>query len=293
MSGGRMDGVERTIAALGTHIRVIGSGPADGEPVLCIHGVGGWAENWRETLAALAAAGYRGIAFDLPGFGESGGVRRARYFRGPDALYARVIPTVMDALDLRDAHIVGHSLGGAVAYISTVSAPDRVRSLTLVAPAGLGLDLPWTLRLGSVPLIGGLLSGRSREAARAGLASCFHDPSRIPRALLEECDRYAPRSIPETLRVLRAGVTLRGVRRGIRAEWMSRATRYTGPVQLVWGTDDIVLPVRHADGVTELFPRAPLHRIADAGHLVMVEQPAAFMRALLPFLASAKAVVSR
>lgn len=287
-----MDAVERLLDVDGIRIRAIEAGAPGGEAVLCIHGVGGWAENWRETLAALAAQRYRAIAIDLPGFGESEGVRRARYFRGADALYARVIPGVLDALGLREAHVIGHSLGGAVAYMGAVSAPERVRSLTLVAPGGLGLDLPWTLRLGSVPLIGGLLSGRSRETARAGLASCFHEPSRIPRALLEECDRYAPRSIPETLRVLRAGVTLRGVRRDIRAEWAGRAARYTGPVQVIWGADDIVLPIGHADGAAELFPRAPLHRIEDAGHLVMVEQPAAFMRALLPFLASAKAVVS-
>lgn len=284
--------MERTLAVDGITIRAIEAGPADVEAVLCIHGVGGWAENWRETLVALAAAGYRAIAIDLPGFGESGPVRRARYFRGPEALYARIIPGVLDALDLRDAHVIGHSLGGAVAYMGAVSSPERVRSLTLVAPGGLGLDLPLTLRLGSVPLIGGLLSGRSRATARAGLASCFHDPSRIPRTLLVECDRHSARSIPETLRVLRAGVTLRGVRRDIREEWAARAQRYAGPVQVIWGTDDLVLPIVHADAAAELFPRARLHRIAEAGHLVMVEQPGAFMRALLPFLGAAKAVVS-
>ena len=287
-----MDVVERTLVVDGRAVRAIEAGPPDGEPVLCIHGVGGWAENWRETLAALAAAGYRAMAIDLPGFGESDRVDQARYFRGPDALYARIIPAVLDALGLRDAHVIGHSLGGAVAYMGAVSAPERVRSLTLVAPGGLGLDLPWTLRLGSVPLIGGLLSGRSRRAARAGLASCFHDPRRIPRSLLEECDRHSERGIHESLRVLRAGVTLRGVRRDIREEWAARAARYAGPAQVIWGTDDLVLPITHADGAAELFPRAPLHRVPDAGHLVMIEQPDAFMRALLPFLGAAKGVVS-
>lgn len=284
--------MERILAVDGRAVRAIETGPADGEAVLCIHGVGGWAENWRETVAALAAAGYRAIAIDLPGFGASDRVDRARYFQGVDALYARIIPGVLDALGLRDAHIVGHSLGGAVAYMGAVSAPARVRSLTLVAPGGLGLDLPWTLRLGSVPFIGGLLSGRSRRAARAGLASCFHDPGRIPASLLEECDRNSERGIPETLRVLRAGVTLRGVRRDVREEWAARAARYQGPVQIIWGTEDLVLPIAHADGAADLFPHAPLHQIADAGHLVMIEQPGAFMRALLPFLGAAKAVVS-
>jgi pimeloyl-ACP methyl ester carboxylesterase len=275
---------ERAIVVDGLRVRALEAGPAEGEAVVCVHGVGAWAESWRATLGALAAAGYRALAVDLPGFGRSDALPRPRYFRGADAAYARFVPGVFDALGLADAHLVGHSLGGAVAYLGAVSAPDRISSLTLVAPGGLGTDLPWSLRLGSLPFIGGLLSGRTRQAARAGLASCFRDPRRIPAALLEECDRYSTRGIPETLRVLRAGVTLRGVRKDVRAEWIAHAHRYAGPVLVVWGEDDAVLPLAHARAAEELFPRATLRTIPDAGHLVMVEQPEAFMDRLLPFL---------
>ena len=265
-------------------MRVIEAGPADGEPVLCVHGLGGWAENWSETLSALGDAGFRAVAIDLPGFGESDAAPRSSYFRGEEALYARLIPRMLDALGIGEAHVLGHSLGGAVAFMGTVSAPERVRSLTLVAPGGLGLDLPWTLRLGSVPFVRALLRRGTRRAARAGLASCFRDPRRIPATLLEQCDRYARSSVPETFRVLQAGVTLRGLRRDIRSEWLSRAERYQGPVLVVWGEDDIVLPIAHARAATELFRRAALRTIPDAGHLVMVEQPEAFHSVVLPFL---------
>ena len=279
-----MRSMARTITVQGRRLRVIEAGPADGEAVLCLHGLAGWAENWRETLRVLGDAGFHAVAVDLPGFGDSEAVAGSSYFRGEQALYARLIADVLDALGIRAAHVLGHSLGGAVAYMGTVSAPERVRSLTLVAPGGLGLDLPWTLRLGSVPLVRVLLRPGTARAARAGLASCFRDPRRIPATLLEECDRYARSGIPETLRVLQAGVTLRGLRREIRSEWLARAGRYAGPVLVVWGEEDIVLPVAHARAATELFERAALRTIPDAGHLVMVEQPAAFHSVVLPFL---------
>lgn len=279
-----MRSMARTITVQGRRMRVIEAGPADGEPVLCVHGLAGWAENWSETLRVLGEAGFRAVAVDLPGFGESEAVAGASYFRGEQAVYARLVAEVLDALGIREAHVLGHSLGGAVAYMGTVSAPERVRSLTLVAPGGLGLDLPWTLRLGSVPFVRTLLRPGTSRAARAGLASCFRDPRRIPATMLEECDRYARSGIPETFRVLQAGVTLRGLRPDIRSEWLARAGEYVGPVLVVWGDDDVVLPVRHARAATELFERAALRTIPDAGHLVMVEQPEAFHSVVLPFL---------
>ncbi len=103
-------------------------------------------------------------------------------------------------------------------------------------------------------------------------------------ALLEECDRYWRSGIPESLRVLQAGVTLRGVRRDVRSEWAARAERFGGPVLVVWGEDDIVLPLAHARAAAELFPRAAVRTIPDAGHLVMLEQPQAFHDVVLPFL---------
>lgn len=277
---------DRSIRVDGRSVRVVEQGAPEAPAVLCIHGLSGWAENWAPTLEALAQAGYRAIAFDVPGFGESERVPRGRYFHGEDAIYARLLARVLDALEIGQAHVVGHSLGGAIAYLGTVSAPERVRSLTMVAPGGLGLDLPLVFRLGSVPLIGHLIRGTSRSATRAGLASCFHDPRRMPAWLMEQSDRYSSRTVPEALRVLRAGVTLRGVRRGIQREWLGRADRFAGRVQLIWGRQDRVLPLAHAEQARHAFPGADLRVVDDAGHLVMIEQPEAFAAALLPFLAS-------
>ncbi|HUG56233.1 MAG TPA: alpha/beta fold hydrolase, partial [Candidatus Limnocylindrales bacterium] len=168
----------RSIEVDGRRVRIIEAAAAGdrGDPVLMLHGVGGWAENWRETLPAVAASGRRAIAVDLPGFGESEPVRGARYFDPDDPFYAGFVCRLLDALGIERAHLVGSSMGGAVAFVAAVCAPSRVRSLVLVAPGGIGREMPAFMRALSVPVA--LLLGRlpaPRAAARRVLRSCFHD----------------------------------------------------------------------------------------------------------------------
>src|SRR4051812_5733643 len=67
----------RFIQAGGVRVRVLQQGT--GEPVLFVHGVGGWAEHWQGVLPSVARAGFRAIACDLPGFGLSAPPRQVRY----------------------------------------------------------------------------------------------------------------------------------------------------------------------------------------------------------------------
>jgi pimeloyl-ACP methyl ester carboxylesterase len=272
-----------TIAAAGSRIRVIDAGAGE-QAVLFVHGVGGWAENWTETMERVAASGRRAIAFDLPGFGESTPVADARYFAADAPFYARVVEGVREALGVERPHLVGHSLGGGIAFVTAVTAPRAYRSLTLVAPGGIGPEVALFLRMMSLPILG-LTARWPRPKAwgRAVLRSCFHDPARVPAHLYAEGERF-DRTYPETLRVMRAVATFRGVRPGLRRDWIGRAGEYAGPALVIWGREDGIVPASHADRVRELFPTAEVRFIDDAGHLVQVEQPDAFAAALLPFL---------
>ncbi|MEP7003646.1 MAG: alpha/beta fold hydrolase [Chloroflexota bacterium] len=270
------------IDVAGSRIRVIEDGSGE-QAVLFVHGVGGWAENWIETMARVAASGRRAIAFDLPGFGESSRVRGARYFDPRDPLYPAVVDGVRRALGLERPHLVGHSLGGGIAAVTAVAYPASWRSLTLVAPGGFGQDIALVLRLFTLPFLG-LLTWlpRPSSAARAVLESCFHDPSRIPPHLYAEGARF-DRTYPETLRVMRAVATVRGVRRSVREAWLARAGEYTGPVLGIWGQEDGIVPASHLAAIRDSYPGAELHTIASAGHLVMPEQPDAFAAVLVRF----------
>jgi pimeloyl-ACP methyl ester carboxylesterase len=272
-----------TIAAAGSRIRVIEDGTGE-QAVLFVHGVGGWAENWSEAIERVAASGRRAVAFDLPGFGDSTEVDGARYFDPQAPFYPAVVDGVRRALGLERPHLVGHSLGGGIAAVTAVVHPDAWRSLTLVAPGGFGPDIALLFRVFSLPFLHVTTwLPRPASAGRAVLESCFHDPSKIPTHLYEESLRY-DRTYAETLRVMRGVATFRGVRRSLREAWLARAGDYRGPVLVVWGRQDGIIPPSHVEALRRAYPNAELHVIADAGHLVMPEQPDAFAATLLPFL---------
>lgn len=115
---------------LNTHVLL--SGPTDGTAVLFVHGNASSSTYWEETMLALPA-GFRGIAPDLRGYGDSESKRidaTRGYMDWVDDLLA-----LMDTLGVSQFHVAGHSLGGGVIYSLMVQAPQRVLSATLVAPA--------------------------------------------------------------------------------------------------------------------------------------------------------------
>ena len=271
------------VQVAGSRIRVIEDGAGE-DSVLFVHGLGGWAENWSETIERVAATGRRAIAFDLPGFGESTRVRGARYFDVRDPFYAAVVDGVRSALGLERPHLVGHSLGGGIVAVTAIVHPNAWRSLTLVAPGGFGPELALFLRVFSLPVLGlTTWLPRPSSAGRAVLESCFRDRSRIPAHLYAESARYDS-TFPEMLRVMRAVATIRGVRRSVREAWLARAGGHAIPVQVVWGRYDGIIAPSHLEMLRRTFPDAELHTIESAGHLVMSEQPDAFAAALVPFL---------
>jgi pyruvate dehydrogenase E2 component (dihydrolipoamide acetyltransferase) len=276
-----------TIAAAGSRIRVIEDGTGE-QAVLFVHGVGGWAENWSEAIERVATSGRRGIAFDLPGFGDSTKVDGARYFDPRAPFYPAVVDGVRRALGLERPHLVGHSLGGAIAAVTAVVHPEAWPSLTLVAPGGFGPEIALLFRLLALPFLHVTTwLPRPASAGRAVLESCFHDRAKIPAHLYEENARY-DRTYAETLRVMRGVATFRGVRPALRNPWLERAGAYRGPVLVVWGRQDGIIPATHVGELRRAYPDAELRVIEDAGHLVMPEQPEAFAAALLPFLERAE-----
>ncbi|PYO82541.1 MAG: alpha/beta hydrolase, partial [Gemmatimonadetes bacterium] len=120
------DFTARYVVVDGTRIRYIDAGR--GPSVVFLHGLGASMYAWRNTLAAVRAAGYRVVAFDNRGFGFSD-----KPPHGYDnAAYARLLAAFMDSLHVADAVLVGHSMGGAIAAEAAIAWPDRVRGLVLI-----------------------------------------------------------------------------------------------------------------------------------------------------------------
>jgi pimeloyl-ACP methyl ester carboxylesterase len=236
-------------------------------------------------MPALADAGFRAIAFDLPGFGQSARAHRVRYFDPPDPFYARFVRDVLEHVDAGPVHLVGHSLGGAIASVAAALMPERFRSLTLVSPGGYGLRLALSFRLSSLRLATLVARLAPTAFVRDSVAACFSDPAAIPEWMFEDAARYARAGgAVEFTRVLRQGVTLGGPRRALRDAWDEAVRRIELPTLVIWGRDDRVLPAVDVVEVTARLPHAEVHLIERAGHLVQLERPQEFNRTLISFL---------
>src|SRR5919204_224031 len=118
-----------SVPTRGASISILTAGV--GDPVVCIHGLGGTKSSFLPTTAALADA-YRVVALDLPGFGDSDKPIAAAY----DAPYfARSVAHLLDALEIDRAHVIGNSMGGRVGIELALTAPERVGKLVLLSPA--------------------------------------------------------------------------------------------------------------------------------------------------------------
>src|SRR5262245_53015141 len=118
----------RHVAAADVAMFVQEAGPADGQPVVFVHGTGAWSETWRETMTVLAGAGYRAIAIDLPPFGYSQRPGQPAYDKQTQG---RRIVGALEALGIPRVIMVGHSFGGGPTVEAAFLAPERVRGLVL------------------------------------------------------------------------------------------------------------------------------------------------------------------
>ena len=111
--------------------RITGEG---GDAVVMLHGFGGSLDTWSANQDPLAAEGWTVASLDLPGHGESS----LDVGSGSLDELAAVVLDYLDAVGIRRAHFVGHSMGAALSLVIADGMPSRVQSLVLIGPAGIG-----------------------------------------------------------------------------------------------------------------------------------------------------------
>lgn len=99
--------------------------------IIFIHGLGSYLKAWEKNISGLMDQ-YRCIAVDLPGYGKSG----KKPHSGQMRFYAEVIKNLIDALQLENVVLAGHSMGGQIAMMAAINYPDAISKLILAAPAG-------------------------------------------------------------------------------------------------------------------------------------------------------------
>ena len=260
----------------GVSIRVLESIPEQKDAILLVHGWGGSVYSFAETIPAIAAAGYRAIAFDLPGHGLSGKPSDpSRYTT--DAL-AKAVMGVADAMGLKRFSLVGHSMGSSIGLELALQGERRIERLILISPPALG-------RVPVIPLLK-LLSPAGLKRFLPGLISrgfvawvlrkAFSTRSRPTQRDIEEY--WAPSQFEEF------GWACRECLHSVSWERLS-PSRLRGlrvPVLVIVGGRDRI--VRGAATRAKLIPTAQLVQIPDGGHLVMQECATKANAKLLLFL---------
>ena len=255
-----------------------------GDPVVAIHGLGESAASWRPAMSRLAA-GHRVYAPTLPGHGDSA-KPRADYT--PDFL-AGFVERFIDALELEDPVLTGGSLGGLVALRVALRRPGQLRALVLVDSVGLGRAINPVHSLLSVPGLGELaaawartpLGALQRPFYRTGLM--FANPLRVPADWYAEQSRLTqvPGAMEGLVAANRAAVGPLGQRVRLREE----LARITVPTLVVWGAEDLIVPVRHGRAAVEHLPEGRLVVLPDCGHVPHIEHPDRFAAVVAEFLA--------
>lgn len=235
------------------YARIVGNGP---RTIVLLHGFGGSHRVWTSVQDALSDNATV-IAYDLPGHGAS--------LSWPDAGAAKVaVRAVVEDLSSRGlgkVHLVGHSMGGAVATLIASGEPASVASLTLLAPGGFGPEI-------NGRLIARYAAARSEADVRTALEAMtgFENP------VSEEAVRgsFAMRATPgqvEKLVEMGGLISRNGKQGAIPREWLEKLPM---PVSVVWGRLDGVLPFYQTDDLPAQFA---LHRLANAGHMLIEEAP--------------------
>jgi pimeloyl-ACP methyl ester carboxylesterase len=259
-----------------------GEGPA----LLLLHGIGNNCQTWAGVIDRLAET-HTVIAPDLLGHGRSDKPRGDYSI----AAYANGMRDLLSVLDIEQATVVGHSLGGGIALQFAYQFPERCQRLALVGSGGLGPELSAGLRAATLPgaeLVLTALAGISgplrvglQVLERAGRTTGWRrvgDFAEAGDALLALRDVEARRAF---LRTLRGVVDARG--QAVTA--LDRLYLADSiPMLVVWGSRDPIVPALHAETVRSLVPSARVVVFDGAGHWPHLDEPDRFCDVLLDFI---------
>jgi pimeloyl-ACP methyl ester carboxylesterase len=272
----------RTIHGYQRAYRIAGSGPA----ILLIHGIGDNSTTWNTVQAKLAQR-FTVIAPDLLGHGKSD-KPRADY---SVAAYANGMRDLLSVLDIERVTIVGHSLGGGVAMQFAYQFPHLVERLILVSAGGVTKDVNVVFRWASLPMGSEALAllrlplvlpavqvaGKVLGAA-LGTTGLGRD---LPNVLRILDDLPEPTASAAFTRTLRAVVDWRGqIVTMLDRCYLTQAI----PVQIIWGTKDVVVPVQHAWMAHSAMPGSRLEIFEGSGHFPFHDDPARFIDVVQRFI---------
>ncbi len=258
----------------GWHLRLRDTGPRDAPAVIMLHGFGASLETW-DLWADRLSVDHRVIRFDLPGSGLSSPDPTGDY---TDARTMQLLIAIMDRLGLARASLVGHSIGGRMAWTFAALHPERVDRLVLVAPDGFASP---GFTYGQAPAVPATFSLMRyvlpKPLLRSFLASAYARPGSLTDARLE---RYG-----DLMRAPGArDAMLARMKQTVLVDPIPLLEKIRAPTLLVWGAQDQMIPAANSAEYLKAIKNVQLLEVPGAGHLVQEEAPeavaavAAFLR---------------
>jgi len=253
-----------------------------GSTVVLVHGLGGFIENWVYNINALAEQ-HRVYTVDLVGFGRSDKTPLTRDMN----VLVKFINDFMKIQNIEKASLIGNSLGGGLVLLFALDFPEKVAKLVLVDNAGMGRDVISDFKLCSLPVLGELLTRPSLKGTARLWKEIVYDAALVTPELVNLSYGIIsqPGAKKALLATLRVGIDLCGQRARLVNHLLSRLGTITAPTLVVWGRQDRIIPVAHAQIAMDKIPGARLEIFDRCGHMPQLEHPEEFNKLVLEFLA--------
>ena len=224
-----------------------------GDNVILIHGFGGDLDNWLFNIDALGEVATV-YALDLPGHGGS-----TKALEHPKlATLVSAVNSFMDRTGIASAHLVGHSLGGAIAMQMAVDHPQKVKSMTLICSAGLGPEFS--------SYVDDYVAAQGRKDLKPVLERLFADKNLVSRQLVDDVLKYKRLDGVDTVLAGLAEAIFGGQKQHELPVQKLGANH--PPALVIWGKEDQVIPSSQANNLKA----AKVHVIENAGHMVFMEK---------------------
>ena len=239
--------------------------------VFMLHGVGGGKGVWPDALAALVGAGYRAIAWDMPGYGESAAIDPY-----DNAGLARALEALIDATGARRNVLLGHSMGGMVAQEAIALYPGKIDGLILSAtsPAFGKPGGAWQQQF-LLSRFAPLDAGRGMAGLASQLVASMMGPQAEPAGVALARETMA--CVPEaTYRTALSAIVSFDRRANLAAVRV--------PTLCIAGDHDRNAPASVMQGMAARIPAAEYLCLPGVGHLANLEAQAAFNAPVLEFL---------
>jgi len=256
--------------------------PGVGQDVVMLHGLGESSVGWQFIEPSLIQAGYRVTVWDSLGAGRSEKPASGDYsIQG----HVKRLEEMLDALGIREAVFVGHSLGGSEALLLAERNPGRVRALCLIDPAAYRAGAMGGRWFWTTPLLAETVLGLvpSRTITRFALKQNFHNQAAISNELesMYLCEARRDGAIPALIAQERQLVPQNP------QEWEQAHRTIRKRTLILWGKEDKLIPVAQGRRLANDIAGSSLVVFPGVGHSPHLEAPQLVLDRVLPFLKQA------